>query len=154
MSGESECWLSRSATLRNHHSMSGKSLQLAVIPLQTRRAESDDDEEGDLDDTQTPRNSQIVSFSAFKLPDDWVVEERPRQTVNSGRRFDRVSYSLLYRQMLYAFICHFFPQMHIQLCANTFVSMHVCIKARIIVHLHCSLSLSVGVFRGRRCETC
>lgn len=33
---------------------------------------------------------QIVSVSPFKLPDDWLIEERPRLGPNPSHRVDRV----------------------------------------------------------------
>lgn len=33
---------------------------------------------------------QIVSVSPFKLPDDWLIEERPRLSPNPSHRVDRV----------------------------------------------------------------
>ncbi|XP_054813054.1 methyl-CpG-binding domain-containing protein 7 isoform X2 [Prosopis cineraria] len=72
--------------------MSGRSLSLAAIPLQVRRHEPDDEEEGELSEIQTPRNLQ-KSGAPFRLPDDWIVEERPRSSCTSTRRHvDRYYY--------------------------------------------------------------
>ncbi|XP_028775738.1 methyl-CpG-binding domain-containing protein 7-like isoform X3 [Neltuma alba] len=72
--------------------MSGKSLPPTAIPLQVRWHESDDQEKRELSVIQTPRNLQ-TSCVPFRLPDDWIVEERPRSSSTGSRRHvDRYYY--------------------------------------------------------------
>lgn len=91
--------------------MRGKSLALAAIPLRVQRASyeecdddddeeqnenEDEDEDEDFCEIQTPMDLQISTVSPFSLPDDWVVEEKPRPPDPHGRRVqvDRVNYPL------------------------------------------------------------
>ncbi|KAF7805493.1 methyl-CpG-binding domain-containing protein 7-like isoform X1 [Senna tora] len=70
--------------------MRGKSSPLAAIPIRIQRADQeefdDDSEEEEVCEIQTPRDLQITSFSPFRLPDDWVVLEKPRSKVVAGYR--------------------------------------------------------------------
>ncbi|KAI4334496.1 hypothetical protein L6164_019179 [Bauhinia variegata] len=74
--------------------MDGKCLALSVTPLQVRRGEKYDEEETFGNDTQKKeRELQIISTSTFTLPDDWIVEEKPRPyTTGRSKHIDRYYY--------------------------------------------------------------
>lgn len=55
--------------------MSCEPLPLMATPLQFQRPAIDD---GDAQNQHNPMEFQILTSSHFRLPDGWVVEERPR----------------------------------------------------------------------------
>ncbi|KAI4322167.1 hypothetical protein L6164_021886 [Bauhinia variegata] len=83
-------WEIRSTT------MNGKFLALSPAPLRVQRPErhsEDEEEETARIDTQKEKELQIVSPSSFTLPDDWIVEEKPRpSTTGLSKQVDKYYY--------------------------------------------------------------
>ena len=94
----------RSAPSVHNVDMRYKSLPLTPTPPLYRGPDKTKyDDNGEEEANQREKNLQIISLSPFTLPDDWIVEEKPRPSM--GGRVDRVNSSPFYSHF---FISRFF----------------------------------------------